>query len=142
MMKLPAAINKLDAKTQTLVEETIQLLAKRFPELIAIILYGSVARGEERPITDPYPSDVDLLAIFDTEDPLIMPLRSEIIRTIGDTHRRHLDAPRDVNIMLATRTMDEWDSFFIEHVAHDGIILFARGPLPPGLASLETLSHP
>jgi len=36
--------------------------------------------------------------------------------------------------MFSTRTMQEWDPTFIEHVRRDSIVLFARGALPAPLA--------
>jgi len=46
-----------------------------------------------------------------------------------------MDAPREVNVMFATRTLQEWDPDFIENVARDGIILYANGPLPAALSA-------
>ncbi len=40
----------LDRATRALVEDIIGLLSERHPDLLAIILYGSVARHEERPV--------------------------------------------------------------------------------------------
>ena len=52
-----------------------------------------VARHEERPTDDASPSDVDLLAIFDTTDRLVKPYREDIFATIIDACIHHLDAP-------------------------------------------------
>lgn len=39
-----------------------------------------------------------------------------------------------MNDMLASRRLREWGSTFVANVARDGILLFARGPLPGLLA--------
>jgi predicted nucleotidyltransferase len=101
----------LDAQSSALVQDIIATLAQRYPDLLAIVLFGSVARHDERPLSDPLPSDVDLLAIFDTnEDPVHLPRGLDITHTIGLARNRHLDAPREVQVMFATRAMREWDS--------------------------------
>ncbi len=46
----------LDGATDALVRDLIATLAKRHSDLLAIILYGSVARRDERPLSDPRPS--------------------------------------------------------------------------------------
>ncbi len=38
----------LDKETRTLVEDIIKMLSERHPDLLTVILYGSVARHEER----------------------------------------------------------------------------------------------
>jgi predicted nucleotidyltransferase len=99
-----------------------------------VILFGSVARHEERPPSDASPSDVDLLAIFDTTGRLVGPYREEIFATIIDAYALHLDAPREVNVLLSDRTMQTWDSLFL-NLARDGILLYTCGPLPAPLAA-------
>ncbi len=54
----------LDEETSALVREKAELLAQRHPDVLAIILYGSVARHEERSLDAPDPSDVDLLVVL------------------------------------------------------------------------------
>jgi hypothetical protein len=51
------------------------------------------------------PSDVDLLAIFDTTDRLVRPHQEDIFATIIDAFALHLDAPREVKVLLSDRTM-------------------------------------
>ena len=78
-MKMAPIPAWLDDATAALVEETVRMLIKRHGNiLLAVILFGSVARHEERPLDDSYPSDVDLLAIFDTTDRLVKPYREDI----------------------------------------------------------------
>jgi predicted nucleotidyltransferase len=126
----------LDDVTAALVKETVNLLIKRHADILrAVILFGSVARHEERPPDDASPSDVDLLAIFDTTDRLVKPYREDIFATIIDAYALHLDAPREVNVLLSDRTMQTWDSMFLENLARDGILLYAHGSLPAPLAA-------
>lgn len=42
---------------------------------------------------------------------------------------------REVNVLLSDRTMQTWDSLFLENLARDGILLYARGSLPAPLAA-------
>jgi len=87
------------------------------------------------PPFDDSPSDVDLLAIFDTTDRLVRPYRDAIFVTIIDAYALPLDAPREVNVLFSYRTMQTWDSMFLENLARDGIFLSARGSLPAPLAA-------
>lgn len=129
----------LDKATYALIEETVNMLIRRYANiLLAIILFGSVARHEERSLDDFTPSDVDLLAIFDTTDRLVKPYRDDIFATIIDAYSRHVDSPREVNVLLSDRTMQTWDPMFLDNVAHDGILLYARGPLPAQLATRQS----
>ena len=132
----------LDEATSALVEDTVRLLIKRHANiLLAVILFGSVARHEERPLEDAYPSDVDLLAIFDTTDRLVKLYREDIFATVIDACALHLDAPREVNVLLSDRTMRTWDSMFLDNLAREGILLYARGPLPAPLATRQSLQE-
>jgi predicted nucleotidyltransferase len=126
----------LDRATQTLVKDIIGVLSERHSDLLAVILYGSIARHEERPLDVLHPSDVDLLAVFDSDDPLVAIHRGDAFsHTLGLAYSRHLDAPRDVQVLFASRTLQEWDPTFIANVMHDGIVLFTRGPLPTPFAA-------
>ena len=138
-MKMAPIPAWLDDATAALVEETVNLLIKRHADiLLAVILFGSIARHEERSPEDTYPSDVDLLAIFDTTDRLVRPYREDIFATIIDACALHLDAPREVNVLLSDRRMQTWDSMFLDNVARDGILLYARGSLPAPLAARQS----
>src|SRR5215469_457331 len=64
-LDLHAIPSWLDEETSALVRDKIKLLAERHPDVLAIILYGSVARHEERSLDEPDPSDVDLLVVLD-----------------------------------------------------------------------------
>ena len=125
-----------DRATRALVEDIIDLLAERHSDLLAVILYGSVARHEERPLDAFNPSDVDLLAVFDSDDPLVDVHQGDSLsHTLGLAYTRHLDAPREVHVLFASRSLQEWDPTFIANVMRDGIILYRRGPLPAPFAA-------
>jgi predicted nucleotidyltransferase len=127
---------RLDRATRALVEDIIRLLSERHPDLLAVILYGSVARHEERQLSAFNPSDVDILAVFDSDDPLLDVHQGDAFsHTLGLVYSRHLDAPRDVQVQFASRTLQEWDPTFIANVARDGIVLFMRGRLPAPFAA-------
>ena len=117
----------LDAATQALVADIVMTLADHSPHLLGVVLYGSIARHTERPLDDPLPSDVDLLAVFDTDDELVtVHCGLDISYALGPAYERHLDAPRDVQVMLASRTLAEWDPTYVATVTRDGLVLFAR----------------
>jgi len=125
-----------DKATRTLVEDIIALLAEGHPDLLAVILYGSVARHEERPSGALNPSDVDLLAMFDSDDPLLDVHQGDSLsHTLGLAYTRHLDTPREVQVLFASRSLQEWDPTFIANVSRDGIILYRCGPLPTPFAA-------
>ncbi len=125
-----------DRATRALVEDIIGLLAERHPDLLAVILYGSVARHEERSLGANNPSDVDLLAVFDSDDPLLDVHQGDSLsHTLGLAYTRHLDALREVQLLFASRSLQEWDPTFIANVSRDGIILYRRGPLPAPFAA-------
>ena len=125
-----------DKATRALVEDIIDLLSERHPDLLAVILYGSVARHEERALEAFNSSDVDLLAVFDSDDPLVDVHQGDSLsHTLGLAYDRHLDAPREVQVLFASRSLQEWDPTFIANVSREGLILYRRGPLPAPFAA-------
>lgn len=130
----------LDSSTAALVKETTRALADHH-EVRAVILFGSVARHEERPLDDDEPSDVDLLALVDPgRGRLRLPLHRTLAihGTIGRVAYEHGDTPREVQVTLARVDLADWDVTFVESVVRDGILLWARGPLPPPLEQLTS----
>lgn len=129
----------LDEETADLLRDTVATIARQQPRLRAAILYGSVARHEERPLDDDQPSDVDLLLVFDRVSDQVEDFTSEqgmdIFGSVNDALIRHLEAPREVKVMLAAEDFAEWDDLFVENVAREGIVLRARGPLPERIAA-------
>ena len=131
----PALPPHLDRETGLLIDDMVELLVNHHPDILAIILYGSIARHEERALDDPYPSDVDILVVLDTNDRRgIRATEKSLFETIGGAKMQHLRAKRDVNVLFSSRTSEEWDPTFIENVKRDGIILYGRVPLPTAFA--------
>jgi predicted nucleotidyltransferase len=138
---------RLDPETVAAVVDICQSLIEAHPEAMAMILFGSVARREERPLDDPEPSDVDLLLLLDpaTYTPGASRLTREqelaLHHTIGMADYRHR-APREIKVLFVYRDLERWDSLFIENVAHDGILLWSRAPLPTPFAPIaERAAH-
>ena len=127
----------LDIATAALTADIVRTLAAHRPDALAVILYGSIARHDERAITDAHPSDVDVLVIFDTDDEDIA-IRDgkELFSVLGIAYNRHLDTLRDVKVMFASRSLSEWDPMFIANIARDGVLLWARGSLSPALMAV------
>jgi predicted nucleotidyltransferase len=132
----------LDPETAAAVVDIVQSLAEQHPEAQAVILFGSVARHDERPLDDPEPSDVDLLLLLDAAalDPGAERLTRErelaLTATIGEADYRHR-APREIKFVFVYRDLARWDPLFIENVARDGVLLWARAPLPGPWTSIE-----
>ena len=128
----------LDSATSLHLQDVITtLLSRHGDRILAIILYGSLARHDERPSDDRHPSDVDLLLILDTDERISPEEHSAIFHSLGLAHMRHLYAPREISPMLSTRTLADWDPTFIANVARDGIVLYAHGSLPVPFAHLR-----
>jgi predicted nucleotidyltransferase len=125
----------LDEETSALVREKAELLAQRHPDVLAIILYGSVARHEERSLEGPDPSDVDLLVVLNGNRDAVRSQILALVHTAGLAEDRHLGAPREVKVLFSSRTSQEWDPDFIANVKRDGRILYQRGELPAPFAA-------
>ncbi len=113
----------------------VELLAQRHPDVLAIILYGSVARHEERSLGGPDPSDVDLLVVLNGNRDAVRSQMLALVHTAGLAEDRHLSAPREVKVLFSSRTSQEWDTDFIANVKRDGRILYRRGELPAPFAA-------
>ncbi len=61
------ALPWLDQQTLLLLREVLTALASYHSEVLAVILFGSVARHDERSLDDSEPSDVDLLLLVNPE---------------------------------------------------------------------------
>jgi len=137
----------LDPTTSAAIHGIIRALAQDHPEAQAVILFGSVARREERSLDDPEPSDVDLLLLLDAHavDPTVERLSYQqelaLRATVGEADYR-LSAPRVIQVLFVYRMLAGWDPLFIENVARDGILLWSRGPLPDPLAAVTERTLP
>jgi predicted nucleotidyltransferase len=130
----------LDGATANLVRAIVAEVASRYPDLRAALLFGSVARHEERSPSDAEPSDVDLLLLFDLEPHLSRLSYSRLLaiyEAVGEARERYPRTPREVQVTLIVRDLAGWDPMFVSNLARDGILLWSRGPLPPALAEVE-----
>jgi hypothetical protein len=135
----------LDDQTSALVRAIIATVARQHPPLLATILFGSVARHQERPLSAPDPSDVDLLLLFDLGPgkARIAPAQTlAICESIGQALDHYRYPPREVQTVLAVANLADWDTTFVENLARDGLLVWARGPLPPPLAALALRALP
>ncbi len=127
--RVRAVVSWLDPKTSALLAAIVGVVAAKHPEVQAAILFGSVARHEERPFGDPHPSDVDVLLLV-TPDPARqrLPYSQQLAlwESIGEVQYRHRDAPREVEVTLVESTLTDWDEMFIANVARDGRLLWTR----------------
>ena len=119
-------------------------VAQRHPALCAAVLYGSIARHDERPLTDALPSDVDLLLVFvrSPAQPVDFTYgqRVAIFDAVGHALDVYPHAPREVQVMLATEDLADWDETFVQNLLREGIVLWARGKLRGPLARLLPVS--
>ncbi len=130
----------LDPDTMGLVQAITATVAHRHPQLRAVILFGSIARHEERPLNDPVPSDVDLLLLFDlppNQPVLSRESRLAIFDSIGLALDQFPQTPREVQVRIATGELSDWDPAFVANVTRDGLLLWARSPLRGPLANLS-----
>jgi predicted nucleotidyltransferase len=135
----------LDARTAGLVRAITNAVAREHPALLAVILFGSVARHDERPLDDSEPSDVDLLLLFRTmqgQERVPEETALAVYATMGRALDRFLYPPREVQTILTTEGLQGWDPLFIENVAREGILLWSRGPLPQALEAVAQRAQP
>lgn len=135
----------LESQSAGYVRRIISQLAVRRADLIAAILFGSAARQSLRPLTDPIPSDIDILLIFAAapgQERVSSEQQSATSWAMVDAMTAYPDAPREAQLIAVLPDFIGWDSSFVGNIARDGILLWARGTLPPPLASVaeRTLS--
>lgn len=129
----------LDRGTAELVVGLASDLAHFHSEVVAVVLFGSLARHDERPLGAAHPSDVDLLVLVrpvPESRVARIPLEQKLAlyHTIGEREYRHRHPALSVQAVLAVETLLDWDERFVANVARDGILLWARDSLPEVLA--------
>ena len=130
----------LDEGTARVVAAIVGTVAAEHPALRAAILYGSVARHEERALTDQAPSDVDLLLLFTpspNEHDLTFQEHRAVFASIGQGRATEPEPPREIQVLPAADNLANWDEAFVENVAHDGILLLSTGELPSSLEAIR-----
>ena len=138
------ALPWIDLDTANYVGRVITLLREMEPHFLAVIAFGSVARHEERPLDDPLPSDVDLLILLDPEpgqDELTY--AQQLLLSTAAVHAWDVypNPAREAQVVGALTHFHHWDQSFVENVARDGVLLWARGPLPAQLRPIEERLH-
>jgi len=139
-----AALPWIDHETAYYIGQIITLLRETEPHFLAAIVFGSVARHEERPLEDPVPSDVDLLILLDPEpgqDELTYAQRLILSSALVHAWDAYPNSAREVQLIGALTHFHHWDQSFVENVARDGILLWTRGPLPAQLRPIEERFH-
>jgi predicted nucleotidyltransferase len=104
------------------VEELTQnLLAQLGHRIDSIILFGSAARGQYRPLE----SDIDILVIGQDDTGS---MKSELSSIIGTIDLENSTATSLVYISIENfRRYLEWGSPFLENVLEEGIVLYDNG---------------
>lgn len=112
----------MDKEDEELISEFAEKL-KRIPQVEAVVLFGSLARGDyDRR------SDIDILIVVDMERP--NDLLKEISRIITDL-RPHRE------IIPSLTNLRDRDESFLKNVFREGIVLFGRLILTPDYLALR-----
>lgn len=130
----------LDSHTSAELAAISQMVEREQPAVLAMILFGSVARHDERPLSDTEPSDVDILLLV--KNGLTEAEALAIHHTMGTAAMTCRPSPRAIESLLVEIGLASWDASFVANVAHDGLLLWARGPLPTPLAAVERRTWP
>jgi predicted nucleotidyltransferase len=143
----------LDAATNDYLRRLVALAVAANPDVEGVILFGSAARNELRPMTDAEPSDVDVLFLMTVPSDSAPPRRITreqhlaISRAEVEAYPATFDRTlRQVRAIIADASFAGWDRAFVESIARDGRLLWARGALPVALAPVarrppSTIAH-
>lgn len=133
----------LDAATNGYLRRLVALAVSANPDIEAVILFGSAARRELRPMTDQEPSDVDVLFLMNAPADVTHPRRITREQHLAISRAEVAAYPatfdntmRQVQTIIADPSFEGWDRSFVESIARDGLLLWARGALPAVLASV------
>lgn len=135
----------LDAATNRYLRRLIALAVSANPDVEAVILFGSAARHELRPVTDRQPSDVDVLFLMTPHSdhdsgsahPKCITREQHLAISVAEVEAlpETLDETMlQVQTIVADPSFEGWDPSFVRSIANDGILLWARGALPAALA--------
>jgi len=93
--------------------------AQRIPKLRQLVIYGSVAKGEEE-----RRSDVDILLVFDTKED---PERTELARlATAEVGRAFAAAKCERRPQLMLTNLRDVDRGFIRNISREGIVVWGR----------------
>ena len=135
-----ATIPWLDPLTSAELAVMSQSVEREQPAVLAMILFGSVARHDERLLSDVEPSDVDILLLV--KNGLTEAEALAIHHTMGTAAMTCRPSPRAIEPLLVEIGLASWDASFVANVARDGLLLWTRGPLPTPLAAVERRTWP
>jgi predicted nucleotidyltransferase len=99
--------------------DVAETLPHQVPAIQKMILFGSMARGTARPMSDPDPSDLDLFVLVSSRTPEI---DTAIYAEFGQLNRLH-DIERDEHI-LVDQDFTNWSQEFIRTLVTEGITLY------------------
>lgn len=115
-------ISDLPDRDRKLIEEVVAKL-RSFPEVTAVVLFGSFARKDiDRR------SDIDLLVVVDRQDP--GSLRSKVARLISE-----MKPHREISPILTN--LQDLEPTFLRNVFDDGIVLHGKLVLSPAHLALQ-----
>jgi predicted nucleotidyltransferase len=93
--------------------------AQRIPKLAQLIIYGSVARGEEE-----RGSDVDLLLVFETEED---PEKTDIAKLARqEIEKAFVRAESERRVQVAMTNLRAIDESFLENIAREGVVIWGK----------------
>lgn len=93
--------------------------AQRIPKLRQLVIYGSIAKGEED-----RRSDVDLLLVFDTKED---PERTKLARTATSEIGRAFSAAKcERRPQLMLTNLRDVDREFIKNISREGILVWGK----------------
>ncbi|MFA5102196.1 MAG: nucleotidyltransferase domain-containing protein [Candidatus Thermoplasmatota archaeon] len=107
----------MNHESTRLIEDIKNITIQR-PDIQTIILFGSVARGQEREH-----SDVDFCIILDNDK-----IKKVIQQQILAIEKKY---NKNINVVFTTSTFEKLDRQFIETLLREGIVLFGKLPEVP-----------
>lgn len=129
----------LDTNTFAPEWEIIRAVAGRLKGVLAMILYGAATHRQEFIRGKLGPVTLELLVIMDTDDEQVVqkahtPLK-QILTTIRGFELTDFD-DLYMRFTFVSRDLREVESQLIATVAQDGLLIWARGPVPQVLAAV------
>lgn len=124
-------LEDLSKEDRSLIEDFVEDIKEWAPQTLnTIILYGSLARGDYHPR-----SDIDLLLVFDEEDP--SKHLSDITTIISD-----MKPHREIKPVLTN--LKDVEPALLKNIVEEGIVLFGKIVLAPeniGLRHYRIISY-
>ena len=102
----------LDQETAAYIRYVTLQIAQTVPHALAALLFGSVARHNARPLTDPCPSDVDVLVVCSPEgdqEEVSSEQHAALSRAVVSGYEAYPNTLRDVEILGALTHFMGWD---------------------------------